>query len=232
MGRLIAVVSVYNEQALIVRAVTSLFAGGVDSVHVFDGAWGGFGGADGTGASDDDTMPLAGALGCVLHHPEEMWPSQEAKRTRMFHEVEASDDDHVLVFDADEELEGAFPPLVAGQHYNLMVRCVGPNDMPGVRGEWPNGDYYAGYKPEVRVFAYDDKLHCKWPGGYWDWAGRIEPYANAKGDPLLPVVDGVSFLHHGNDRSALRKEQKLAFYESEHPRRRQRQKEVYAVEPW
>jgi glycosyltransferase involved in cell wall biosynthesis len=225
---LIAVMSVFEEEELLPRAIKSLQAGGVDRIEVFDGAWKNFG----DGASQDRTLELAQELGCVVHEVTQPWESQEAKRTDMFHLCGAQYGDHVLVFDADEELEGVFPALEVGEHYNMMVKCVGPNDMPSVRGEWPNGDYYADYKPELRVFAYSKHLHCKWPGGYWDFFGRIEPYADYKGSPALPVVQGATFLHHGNDRSPERIEKKLEFYHREHPKRQARQKAEWKENPW
>ncbi len=223
---LIAVMSVYEEEMLLGRAIDSLRAGGVERIHVFDGAWSDFDEDNALGLSRDATAQVAIERACVWHEPERKWESQEEKRTVMFHQCGATVDDHVLVFDADEELEGSFTPLARGQHYNLMVKCVGPNDLPGIRGEWPNGDYYPDYKPELRVFAWSEYLVCRWPGGYFDGPERIEAYANYAGAPLLPVVGGVSFLHHGNDRSEERRLQKIAFYEKEHPRRAKRQREL------
>jgi hypothetical protein len=245
---LIAVMSVYEEEGLIERAVKSLWDGGVDAIHVFDGAWMHFG----AGPSTDRTRAIADDLGCRVHLPPTdrraaysaarlagdttvvygPWENQETKRTAMFKLCGATWGDHVLVFDADEELEGKFDrdALLEGQHYNLMVRCVGPNDLPGIRGVWPRGDYCADYKPELRLFAWSDALHCKWPGGYWDFHGKIEPYATSKGDSALPVVEGVSFLHHGNDRTDERKQKKIDFYNVEHPRRKAIQSEYWRKE--
>lgn len=228
---IIAVMCVFEEEALLERAVRSLQKGGVDEVHVFDGAWDGFGGDD-EGWSMDGTMEIAASLGCHTHFPDRMWDSQEQKRTAMFHACGAAEGDHVLVFDADEELEGRFGELRPGQHHNMMVRCVGPNDMPGVRGEWPNGDYAPYYKPELRVFAYDGELACLWPGRYRDARGHISAYTGNAGTSALPIVRGASFLHHGNDRSEERRAAKLAYYEREHPRRRQRQQEMWRAQPW
>jgi hypothetical protein len=232
---LIAVMSVFEEEDLMERAVLSLRRGGVRAIHVFDGAWDGFAGRDeeyDEGWSMDGTMEVAGRLHCASHFPSGMWESQEAKRTYMFHHCDARGGDHVLVFDADEELEGAFSKLLPGKHHNLMVRCVGPNDMPGVRGEWPNGDYAPYYKPEVRVFAYDPELRCVFPGRYRDSRGHIRPYSDAGGTSALPVAEGVSFLHHGNDRTPERRAAKLAYYEREHPKRRERQAAAWREDPW
>lgn len=214
---LICVMSVYEEEDLILRALNSLHDSGVDAVHVFDGAWRDFG----EGPSRDATVMLAGEWGATVWQVETPWESQEAKRTFMFHNCGATSDDHIFVFDADEELEGRFPTL-PHQHHNVMVKCVGPNDLPGIRGEWPNGDYAPFYKPELRVFAYHQSLECRWPGGYWSDDKRIQAYDGSRS--ALPEVHGVSFLHHGNDRSAARKRHKREFYALEHPRRAERQR--------
>lgn len=225
----IAVMSVYEEEELLARAIRSLRAGGVERTVCFDGAWEGFGEHP---QSTDRTREVALAEGAALAHADGYWESQQAKRTHMFHHCGARPGDHVLVFDADEELEGVFPTLLRGQHYNLMVKCVGPNDMPGVRGEWPNGDYYPDYKPEVRVFAYDEELRCVFPGRYKDALGHVRAYRAGSADPALPVLEGVSFLHHGNDRSAERKAAKLSYYAREHPRRRELQAAMWRDDPW
>src|SRR5215471_15253756 len=216
MPRIVAVMSVYEEHALLTRAVRSLQDGGISDIHVFDGAWGDFSGDRECGASRDGTVSLAEELGCRIHTRYRPWESQEAKRTAMFHACGAHNGDHVLVFDADEEFEGTLAPedLEPFAHHCLMVRCVVPNDMPGIRSEWPEGDYYAGYKPELRIFAWMPELRCAWPGGYWDRFGRIEPYVGEGVDTAsaLPMPFGASFLHHGNDRTPERQARKVDYY--------------------
>ena len=223
---LICVMAVFEEEDLLPGALASLVDSGVDRVYVFDGAWTGFG----DGISRDRTREIAGEYGA--HVSAGCWSSQEAKRTAMFWLCGAGDGDHVFVFDADERLEGRFPDLDSEQHYNVLVKCVGPNDLPGVRGEWPCGDYFPDWKPELRVFAYSRSLECRWPGGYWDAGGRIEPYADPSGAPRLPVLDGVRFTHHGAERSPERIARKLAYYRREHPRRAERQARAWEEAPW
>ena len=216
----IAVMSVYDEEALIARAIDSLWAIGVDFIHVFDGAWEGFG----PGPSQDRTMEIAERLGCVAHWRGKPWPSQEAKRTAMFRQCGAQDGDFVLVADADEVWEGRLPEQGEASHMNVMVRCVGGNDLPGIRGEWPAGDYSTDYKPELRCFYWNDTLECAWPGGYLDHDSFIEPYHDLADWPItgpsrLPVLEGVRFDHHGAARSPERIAQKTAYYQAEHPKR-------------
>lgn len=227
----ITVMSVYEEEDLLPRALESLLAADAGPIHVFDGAWRGFEDG-GDGRSKDRTVEIAKDYGCVVHERFRPWESQEAKRTHMFQACGAHVGDHIFVLDADEEVEGSFADeqLDVGQHYNAMVKCVGPNDMPGIRGEWPHGDYFPDWKPEIRVFAWDQVLHCKWPGGYWDQFGRIEPYLGV--GSALPILSSVRFLHHGNDRTPERIERKIAFYEREHPRRVAIQQDEWNRNPW
>ena len=226
---LTCVMCVYEEEDLLPGALRSLEASGVDRVAVYDGAWEGFG----DGPSGDRTVAIAREWGAdPVFEVDAPWRSQEEKRTTMFRTCGAVEGDHVFVFDADERLEGTFPALRPGQHYNVAVKCVGPNDMPGIRGEWPRGDYAPYYKPEIRIFAWHPDLHCLWPGGYWIGEQRIEPYKNAQGDPLLPVAANVSFLHLGNRRDPERIARKIAYYREEHPKRQTRVNEAWRRRPW
>lgn len=217
----IAVMAVYNEEALIGQAVESLQRIGVDRVVVFDGAWEGFG----DGPSTDRTCDVALDLDCTVIAGPRPWPSQEAKRTAMFRQSGAKRGDYVIVADADEVWEGILPDEAPAGHMNVMVRCVGENDLPGIRGTWPNGDYCPDWKPELRCFFWNPSLECAWPGGYLDGDNFIQPYNDlhvweTKGPSALPVLDGVRFEHHGNSRSPERIAQKIAYYEREHPKRR------------
>jgi hypothetical protein len=221
---LIVVLSVWNEEQMLPGALKSLDHAGVDSVVVFDGAWRGF--ADpGEWLSSDRTVSIATKWGAHVHQPARPWDSQEEKRTAMFHHCGSAPGDHIFVMDADERVEGRFPARLPG-HANVLVKCVGPNDLPGIRGEWPRGDYYPDWKPELRLFRYSHELRCLWPGGYADSDGRIEAYADYQGTSALPVLDGVRFTHHGAERSAERIQRKIRYYEQEHPRRAARQKRM------
>lgn len=227
--------SVFEEEKLLPGALDSLTESGISELVVFDGAWRGFGyHADDCdaelGMSRDETINIAEDRGIPVVSFPLVWDSQEHKRSAMFHGCGAQPGDHVFVFDADERLEGRFPDLTPGVNYNVMVKCVGPNDMPGIRGVWPRGDYYDDYKPELRVFAYDPQLECKWPGGYWNAAGKIEPYVGSAS--RLPVVPGLSFTHHGNEREPERIAKKVDFYQREHPRRVERQNAEWRKNPW
>lgn len=220
--------AVWNEEALLPDALESLNAAGVQmhNVLVFDGAWKGFGqkpGGRSPHSTDRTEAVVFGAGAYWLPSPPSGWESQEEKRNAMF-SYAYQDYDVAFVMDADERLEGRFPDRLLDGHANVMVKCVGENDLPGIRGEWPRGDYYADWKPELRLFRLSSELHCKWPGGYWDADGKIEPYADYAGTPALPVLDGVRFTHHGADRSPDRIEQKIAYYHAEHPERAQRQR--------
>lgn len=219
----IAVLAVYNEEALIGQAVESLRGIGVDQVVVFDGAWEGFGDGNSTDGTAVIAVDLVGADNVIMRNGP--WPSQEAKRTAMFRHCGARDGDYILVADADEVWEGTLPDEAPAGHMNVMVRCVGENDLPGIRGTWPHGDYCPDWKPELRCFFWNPTLECAWPGGYLDGDSFIQPYNDlhlweTKGASALPVLDGVRFEHHGNSRSPERIAQKIAYYEREHPKRR------------
>lgn len=214
----ICVMCVYNEEKLLPRALKSLEGSGVGRIVVFDGAWQGFG----DGPSTDRTVEIAREAGCEVWEVDEPWESQEYKRTFMFHNCGAQQGDYIFVFDADEELEGKFTALVMQEHHNIQVKCVGENDLPGIRGIWPAGDYAPYYKPELRIFSHRPNLHCLWPGGYWVGNLKIKAYTGIC-DSRLPIAPTVSLLHHGNDREPERKQQKIDYYEVEHPKRVERQ---------
>jgi hypothetical protein len=219
---LIVVIAAFEEEALLPGALASLETAGVDRVELYDGSWGTFSDHP---LSQDRTVEIARAWGCHIYQPDTPpWHSQEVKRTTMFHLGPRADGDHVFVMDCDERVEGCFPRPLPDGHANVMVACVGPNDMPGIRGEWPRGDFSNEYKPEIRLFRWSPALQCLWPGGYADERGRIHPYRNAQGDSALPVLRGVSFTHHGAERSPERIEQKIAYYHDEHPKRLERQR--------
>lgn len=227
------VMSVFEEEELLPRALASLSKVGIapGQVVVFDGAWAG--GKDGEhvfanseGPSKDSTMQIAKEWGACCVEVEHPWQSQEDKRTAMFRAAH-SWATHIFVMDADEELEGSFPHDFPDDHCNIMVRCVGPNDLPGIRGVWPHGDYCADYKPELRLFKRFPDLECVYPGGYIAARKWIEAYDGI--ESALPILDGVTMLHHGNDRSDDRKAQKIAYYKEEHPERARFQKVIHKM---
>lgn len=211
--------------------------GGKDGAHVFDGA--------DHGASTDHTRgeayTAATAIGVqlVIHGSQEPWASQESKRTAAFQDVGLAHGDYVLVMDADEtvtvdaqdtepdEIDGTVPDLREWLEHveppraaHVQMKCVGANDMPGIRGEWPAGDYSPFFKPELRLFRWTDDLECVWPGGYWSQGGMIDSYRTEMGrvEPVQPVAP-LWMLHHGNDRTQERRDAKLAYYAAEHPER-------------
>lgn len=225
MSNVIVVMAVYEEERMLPGALESLRGKNLGGVHVFDGAWRDFG--DGHYQSQDATRGIVEAYGGVWHPAEGFWSSQEEKRTAMFHEVGASQWDYIFVFDADERLEGDFTHHLDQAAYSVMNRCVGGNDMPGIRTEWPNGDYSEQYIPAIRVFRYHASLKCLWPGAYERNGRLIEVYRPDKRAyggyaSRIPVVRGVAFTHHGADRDDEKMRQKLAYYTVEHPRRERR----------
>lgn len=234
MSKVIAVIAVFEEEQMLPGALESFQHGsGVDEIHVFDGAWKGF--SDDRFASADDTEAIVkcyslahrAPVPAVWHPATELWPGQELKRTAMFHSVRATHEDYILIFDADERFEGKMPPLDEPL-YSLMNRCVGGNDLPGVRGTWPAGDYSEEYIPAIRLFRWNPTLRCLWPGGYEVGGELITVYTESKSahggwTSILPIIQGASFTHHGAERNEIKMEQKKAYYTREHPERTKRQ---------
>lgn len=223
---LLCVVAVYNEEGLLHDAIRSALAAGVDEVHVFDGAWraGDSGPAFAAAKqpiSTDATAAVAADAGAVFHPaPEALWDDQGAKRSAAFHGCGAVDGDHVFVLDADERVIGSFPTLPPGP-VNVLLRSVGPNDLPGVRANFPKGDYRPTPRPALRVFPWTPDLECICPGNYIADGIRIKPY-DGRGGSLLPLVDQVCIEHHANLRDEDRLAAKRAYYEADHPVRRGR----------
>lgn len=210
---LICVIATYNEQEMIGRAIGSALEAGCDSVHVFDGGWDDYA----EGASTDHTVRVAELAGATVHGP--LATTQAEKRTLMFHLCDATDGDMVLSLDADETLDGRFPEGLPLEHHHVWLQNMAPNDMPGVRLDWPWGDAGTVPFPLLRLFAYSPGLAC-YTGGVWTENGKlIQPYDDAA-NPLLPIVPGMRILHHAHERSPERIERKRAFYRAEHARRR------------
>lgn len=231
MSRVIAVIAVFEEEQMLPAALESFQRGsGVDEIHVFDGAWKNF--ADDRFSSGDKTQEVVRSYSdaptpAIWHPARRMWGGQELKRTAMFHSVGATETDYILIFDADERFEGSMPALEY-RAYCLMNRCVGGNDLPGIRGNWPAGDYSEEYIPAIRLFAWNPTLRCLWPGGYEVDGELIKVYVESKSahggwTSIIPIIEGASFTHHGAERNEIKMEQKLAYYTREHPERKKRQ---------
>ena len=217
------VISVFNEEDMLPDCLASIAGTGIapDRVVVVDGAW--QGGRDGAhtfagsaGPSTDATEEIVRTAGANWLPVEKPWPSQEAKRSAMFKVAGA---ERVLVMDADERLVGSPPSEWPDWHSNVMIKDVGENDMPGVRGEWPLGDYCADFKPELRFFRVTADLECAYPGGYISGGRIIKAYADAAGTSALEILEGLKIEHHANERSEQRKQDKRAYYKVEHPER-------------
>lgn len=223
---LLCVVAAYNEERLLADCVRSALSTGVDEVHVFDGAWRAgqhgpaFAGAR-KAASTDATADVAREAGAVFHPRRGFWPDQGAKRTAAFHQVGAGRGDHLFIVDADERVTGRFPPGLADGPSNVILRSVGPNDLPGVRANFPKGDYSAKPRPCLRVFAWRPDLACICPGHYVSDGVRVEPY-DGRGRTRLPLIDTVLVEHHPNLRDTERLGWKRDYYAVDHPARRGR----------
>lgn len=218
-------VSAYNEADLIGPCIDALAEAGIErqQVHVFDGAWttsdglAPFDGAD--GPSTDDTMRVALDAGAQVYDHDGLWASQPAKRTAMFHLVGARRGDQLLVIDADERLRGQLRhPLPQQSHAMVAKFDVGLNDLPGIRGVWPHGDWSpdAAY-PQLRLFQWRRQLRCVRPGWYETSPGRRIPTYDGAGRPALPVLKGVWFEHEPGARPPERIAAKAAYYRLEHP---------------
>lgn len=222
---LLCVVAAYNEERLLADCVRSALVVSVDEVHVFDGAWRAgrdgpaFGGAR-KAASTDRTADVARDAGAVFHERRGLWAHQGEKRTAMFHSCGAGPGDHVFVLDADERAAGRFPDELPDQAVNVLLRSVGPNDLPGVRSNWPKGDYCPTDRPCLRVFAWRPDLSCIAPGHYIADGARIDPYDGRAS--RLPLVETVRVEHHANLRDEERLAWKRAYYAVDHPARRGR----------
>lgn len=203
--------AVWNEQRLLekaLRSFTKVFP--AQDVLVFDGAWKGYG----DGASTDDTKAIAEAAGVTwVRTRRGGWEAQEQKRTAMFVKACMWGYSHALVLDGDERLSGKLPTDLPEGHASVRLRSVGPNDLPGVRGVYPHGDYGLEWHPQLRWFRLSPELHCKWPGGYWDADGQVVA------ESLMPQP---RISHHASAREADRIAAKRRYYAEEHPKRNAR----------
>lgn len=215
-----------NEAAIIAGAVGSARRSGADEVHVFDGGFGRFG----DGPSTDATLLHAHAEGAQIHRAGN-FPDRGAKITYAIHGMGANEYDHVFMLDADERTEGSFPPHpVRGQDYNVLMYNTGPNEMPGVRGEWPRGDYSRKPVPRLRMFAWTPNLRCTDSGVYYRQV-RIAPYTKTDSGAVvsaLPVVQGLRIAHSPELHTEAEIALKRALYEAEAASRLERVKGTQA----
>lgn len=223
---LLCVVAAYNEERLLGDCVRSALDAGVDEVHVFDGAWraGNLGPAFANAmfaGSTDATEAVAREAGAVFHPAgETVWLDQGTKRTAAFHGCGAGPGDLLFVLDADERAVGRFPDRLPDVSHNVLLRSVGPNDLPGVRAEFPKGDYSEAPRPALRLFAWRPDLACIQPGHYVVDGRRINPYDGR--ESRLPLVTEVCVEHHANLRDRERLDAKRAYYAVDHPVRGRR----------
>lgn len=202
----------YNEASFITEAVRSLFDAGCGRVVVVDGHWTP---AFGPPHSTDGTGELVREAGAVWSQPPITWSTDGGKRDAALRIVGPAD--HVLLLDADERLVGRLPELPEG-HACIMLRNLRENDLPGIRGTWPRGDY-GPRVPLLRLLRWSPRLRCEAPGRYLDHGRPIRPYV-ARVDRVppekataLPLLAGIEIEHYG-DPGGARIEAKRAYYGS------------------
>lgn len=170
----------FNEEANIAEAVESLFTGGCERVVVVDGAWlspdGTWFGGGGQWSTDDTVTEARQAGAEVLATPDGWAGGDGAKRELLLRMCGASEGDFILLVDADERLVGhARLEESPSGHACVIHRDLFSNDLEGLGGVWPRGDY-GPEKPLLRWLRYSRDLQCQAPGVYFDHAGRIHAY--------------------------------------------------------
>jgi hypothetical protein len=207
-------IEAFEEEALIGEAVRSALEAGADHVHVWDGAFHGY--ADHS-TSHDDMLVVARRAGAIVHE-HGWWHDRAEKRTAIFQQSGCKPGDHVLLLDADERMVGVIPRRLKVRHALVSFVNVGPNDMPGVRKEWPRGDYSTTPYPALRILSWSPELRCVMGGSYADLGGRI--FGMVKGEPVLPVIAGLLIEHHAHLRTEAEVEARRSFYtQHEQPQR-------------
>ena len=222
---MIALVSVYDEDLPLFEKMLLSLRDVVETIHVVDGAWGDFDPHNADGNSNNETLDLAASYDAVIH-PHGRWVSQEQKRTQMFR---IPGWEYALVIDADEEFFG-IPTQVKG-HSCVLLQNVGPNDLPGMRGCFPHGDYTTEPQALLRIFQYDSELVCHWPGRYTDSRGHIRTYKRDN-TTRLPVLEGVGIWHYPSQRSETRISLKREWYPTEIENRKPLQDAMWESNPW
>lgn len=216
----IGAIPAFQEEGNIGPAVRSLFAVGCSRVVVLDGAWTGADGIrflDGGGWSTDGTADEAVAAGATYISAASAWAGDGPKRSSLVR-VCADPGDHVLMLDADERAEGHLPDALPDGHACVMLENDGLNDLPGLRGTFPHGDYSDRPIPLLRLFAYDGMMACEKAGQWSDGAGPITVYD--RDEPVLPVLDGVTIRHLCGRRAAERVAAKRRYLEAQKRARR------------
>lgn len=242
----IGTIQAFNEEAAIRGAVESLLAGGCDRVFVLDGAWANPDGTPFGGRgwwSTDATQAEAERAGAdfVTDFNGVDVSTDGKKRDALLRLCRAEPGDHVLLIDADERLVGKLDPdSWPSEHGCVIHRDLHPNDLPGVGGVWPRGDW-GPEKPLLRWIRWSEDIRCETPGVYHDAGGRIHAYlvgamserAAGRHDPLfahayrvlrdhehrlepaatslLPIVPDVE-IHHAIEASPERVAAKELYY--------------------
>lgn len=243
--KIIGAIQAYQEADKIAGAIESLFAAGCDRVVVLDGAWtlpdgSTFGG--GEFLSTDWMLDVARAAGADTAAATEPFGGDGEKRDLLIRSLNAEDGDRVFILDADERIHGELGGLPEG-HAVVLLRNLRENDLPGIRGTWPHGDY-GPVVPLIRWLRWTPSLRCDAPGRYRDGNYPIEPYLigqlrqleriagsdgaigqavdviGAIGEHLtpeqacaLPILPGVE-IHHGITATEERVAAKRRYYDA------------------
>lgn len=211
----VGLICAYNEAATISRAVGSLLDVGCDRVVVVDGHWSPeFGAAP---YSTDGTEAAAVVAGAEWVRPAVTWDSDGGKRDTAVHVAGCRPGDQLFLLDADEVAVGSLEGAPAG-HGCVLLRNLCPNDLPGIRRDWPRGDY-APVVPLLRWLRYSPGLSCTAPGKYREDGRPIRPYVLGTLEGLspeeaceLPLLPNVRVDHYGQP-SPERVLAKRAYYE-------------------
>lgn len=242
---IVGLICAFEEEGQIGVAVNSLLEAGCDRVVVADGAWqcadgSPFAGGDWT--SSDATWVEAEDAGAEVTLAPRL--DDGGKRDWLLRNCGAQPGDHVLFLDADETLAAADPLdelRLPSVHACVLHRDVAPNDLPGLGGEWPRGDY-GPRKPLLRWLRWSKSLGCDKPGRYhvagepidaylvqalarivdrWDVPAIAQAYRALRDhehqlEPeeasVLPILDGVEIVHDSRPDAA-RVAAKRAYYE-------------------
>lgn len=171
---LIAVLCVYNEEALLPACLASLH-GKVDRIVVADGRYKAFPGEG--GASTDRTLDIAREHGCdIIEAPDDGWNTEHEKRTALVRTGGLGDT--YLVIDADERLVGGADLKFIYGDYQLDV--IGVEKTPG-------------RQQAVRLFAHRDGLEYRWHFGLFTPSGHAVLLGH---DRILPNVAHLEHHHH------------------------------------
>ena len=213
--RLIALLSWYDEPtAWLTRCVSSLAQVPVDHVIALDGAYRYYPGAQPQSDPDEatairDAARTAG-IPCEVHRPVTVWPTEMAKRNRLFEYAErvADPGDWYMVIDADEFVTAA-PPDV---HARLTAT---PFDVAAVTLDEPGHPLGTiRYATFPMLFRAIPQLRAT--GNHYTYTtpdGR-KLWGNAKTDRLEPRADltALTVEHHNQLRHPDRRQAALHSY--------------------